>query len=233
MEQINRFVMLARSGRFTLTDLCEQFGISRKTGYKYLARYEAEGLNELRQRSHRPRQFANATDAKVEALDTGGTPRAPHLGAQEALQGVGSKTQRSYGVRLEWRLVSTRDFGSFGSGPMGSESKKGVEKRVRLWGLGSTLFSSPKPCLADAARDSPFDSLHAGYLGVSVRSAIDWLRWFATSTLQQALPSTAPIFRHAPARPPTFPVSLAVPQPTSTTDLLARISVRLSHSICF
>lgn len=68
MEQINRFVMLARSGRFTLTDLCEQFGISRKTGYKYLARYEAEGLNGLRQRSHRPHQFANATDAKVEAL---------------------------------------------------------------------------------------------------------------------------------------------------------------------
>jgi len=38
MEEIIRFVMLAQSGRFTVTDLCEQFGISRKTGYKYLER---------------------------------------------------------------------------------------------------------------------------------------------------------------------------------------------------
>jgi transposase len=68
MEQINRFVMLARSGQFSITELCEQFGISRKTGYKYLARYEAKGLNGLRHRSHRPHQFANVTDAKVEAL---------------------------------------------------------------------------------------------------------------------------------------------------------------------
>jgi len=30
MEQINRFVMLARSGRFTLTELCEQFGRQKK-----------------------------------------------------------------------------------------------------------------------------------------------------------------------------------------------------------
>ena len=44
MEEINRFVILARSGRFTVTDLCEQFGISRKTGYKYLERYVCEGL---------------------------------------------------------------------------------------------------------------------------------------------------------------------------------------------
>ena len=54
MEEIIRFVMLAQSARFPITELCEQFGISRKTGYKYLTRYEAEGLNGLRQRSHRP-----------------------------------------------------------------------------------------------------------------------------------------------------------------------------------
>src|SRR5882724_7101611 len=50
MEEINRFVILARSGRFTVTDLCEQFGISRKTGYKHLERYAGEGLVGLRPR---------------------------------------------------------------------------------------------------------------------------------------------------------------------------------------
>jgi DNA-binding GntR family transcriptional regulator len=43
IEEIIRFVMLARRARFTETDLCEQFGISRKTAYKHLARYEADG----------------------------------------------------------------------------------------------------------------------------------------------------------------------------------------------
>ncbi len=38
MEEIIRFVMLAQTDRFTVTDLCEQFGSSRKTGYKHLER---------------------------------------------------------------------------------------------------------------------------------------------------------------------------------------------------
>jgi hypothetical protein len=38
MEEINRFVVLAQSGRFSVTDLCEQFGITRKTGYKHLGK---------------------------------------------------------------------------------------------------------------------------------------------------------------------------------------------------
>lgn len=68
MEEIIRFVMLARSARFTVTELCEQFGISRKTGYKYLDRYAADGLKGLALRSHRPLQFPQRTAAAVEAL---------------------------------------------------------------------------------------------------------------------------------------------------------------------
>jgi len=45
MEEIIRFVTLAQTDRFTITDLCEQFGISRKTAYKHLERHAAGGLN--------------------------------------------------------------------------------------------------------------------------------------------------------------------------------------------
>ena len=38
MEEIIRFATLAASGRFTMTELCADFGISRKTGYKQLRR---------------------------------------------------------------------------------------------------------------------------------------------------------------------------------------------------
>ena len=68
MEEINRFVILARSGRFTVTELCEQFCISRKTGYKYLERYGAEGLKGLQARSHRPHQFPQRTDGGAEGV---------------------------------------------------------------------------------------------------------------------------------------------------------------------
>jgi len=68
MEEIARFVLLARSDRFTVTELCEQFGISRKTGYKYLERFEAEGMKGLQARSHCPHAFAQRTDTAVEEL---------------------------------------------------------------------------------------------------------------------------------------------------------------------
>lgn len=68
MEEINRFVVLAQSGRLTVTDLCEQFGISRKTAYKHLARYAESGLAGLQPRSHRPHTFPQRTDAAIEAL---------------------------------------------------------------------------------------------------------------------------------------------------------------------
>jgi transposase InsO family protein len=68
MEEILRFVTLANSGRFTVTGLCEQFGISRKTGYKHLERYAANGLNGLQPRSHRPHEFPQRTDDAIEAM---------------------------------------------------------------------------------------------------------------------------------------------------------------------
>ena len=54
MEEVVKFSIQAESGRFTLRQLCLDFGISRKTGYKWLRRYRAEGLRGLRPRSRRP-----------------------------------------------------------------------------------------------------------------------------------------------------------------------------------
>ena len=54
MDEMIRFGMLAQSARFTESEQCEQFGISRKTGYKHLDRYATDGLKGLAVRSHRP-----------------------------------------------------------------------------------------------------------------------------------------------------------------------------------
>jgi transposase-like protein len=44
MEQKQQFVSLAGSGHFTVTELCGQFGISRKTGHKWLLRHAEGGM---------------------------------------------------------------------------------------------------------------------------------------------------------------------------------------------
>jgi transposase len=51
MEESIRFVALARSGRLAVTDLCDQVGISRKTGYRHLERYAELGLAGLQPRT--------------------------------------------------------------------------------------------------------------------------------------------------------------------------------------
>jgi transposase len=68
MTEKERFVMLAQTGRFTITELCSDFGISRKTGHKYLQRYEGEGRAGLQARSRRPKNSPNATAEEVERL---------------------------------------------------------------------------------------------------------------------------------------------------------------------
>jgi transposase InsO family protein len=68
MEEAIRFAVLAQSGRFTVRELCEQFGISRKTGYKHLERYAEGGAKALAPRSSRPHRSPARTDEEVIGL---------------------------------------------------------------------------------------------------------------------------------------------------------------------
>lgn len=60
------FVMLADQDDVNMSALCRRFEISRKTGYKWLGRYRAEGPKGLEERSRRPRSSPNKTPAYVE-----------------------------------------------------------------------------------------------------------------------------------------------------------------------
>lgn len=71
MEQKHRFITLAQSGHFTVTELCEEFGITRKTGHKWLARYAAEGMAGLEERSRAPQGRTGRTTAALEWLIVG------------------------------------------------------------------------------------------------------------------------------------------------------------------
>ena len=52
-------------GLYSMTDLCEQYEISRKTGYKWAERYEAHGRAGLTDQSRRPHHSPRATAPEV------------------------------------------------------------------------------------------------------------------------------------------------------------------------
>jgi hypothetical protein len=49
------FVEDAARGLYAMTELCARYGISRRIGCEWLARYAAEGVAGLADRSHAPR----------------------------------------------------------------------------------------------------------------------------------------------------------------------------------
>jgi len=61
------FVAAVLAGEDSMAWLCRCFGISRKTGYKWLARYRAEGVAGLADRSRAPRHCPHALDAALAA----------------------------------------------------------------------------------------------------------------------------------------------------------------------
>lgn len=66
MELKLKFVSLAGSGRYTVRELCEEFGVSRKTGHKWLKRYEAQGSAGLVEMSRSPKNSPQRTSEVVE-----------------------------------------------------------------------------------------------------------------------------------------------------------------------
>jgi putative transposase len=61
-----RFVRELASGEWTMSELCEHHGISRPTGYKWAARYDADGDEGLKERSRAPRGCPHRTATEIE-----------------------------------------------------------------------------------------------------------------------------------------------------------------------
>ena len=82
MEERLRFVARLLEGE-GMSDVCRDFGISRKTGYKIFNRYKDEGLEALTDRSRRPVRYANQLPDPVEAMIVRLKKEKPHWGARK------------------------------------------------------------------------------------------------------------------------------------------------------
>ena len=82
MDERLRFIARLLEGE-AMTDLCAEFGISRKTGYKIYDRYKESGSEALSDRSRRPWRYANQLPPQIEAQIVGLKRDKPHWGARK------------------------------------------------------------------------------------------------------------------------------------------------------
>ena len=83
MTERLQFIAAHRSGLYEMTELCTRFGISRKTGYKLVARYKDEGIPGLEDRSHAPRHCPHRISPEVEAVLLEGRRAHPTWGPKK------------------------------------------------------------------------------------------------------------------------------------------------------
>ena len=82
MEERLRFVARRLDGE-SMTALCREFGISRKTGYKIFNRYKEHGLEAFTDRSRRPVRYANQLPEQIERMIVRLKRDKPHWGARK------------------------------------------------------------------------------------------------------------------------------------------------------
>ena len=104
MEERLRFASLAESGRFEIGKLCSEFGISRKSGYKWLERYRERGSAGLKDRSRAPLRIPGRTDREIEVLIVSERRRHPTWGPKK----IAVVLERQHGVE---RIPATSTIG--------------------------------------------------------------------------------------------------------------------------
>lgn len=83
MNEKTQFIADYLRDLLTVTELCEHYGISRKTGYKWIDRYLSEGPAGLEERTRRPRTCPHKTPARLERLIIDARQRHPTWGARK------------------------------------------------------------------------------------------------------------------------------------------------------
>lgn len=103
MDQRLQFVHDALSERFNFTELCVRYGVSRRIGYKWLARFEADGTRGLADRSRRPHTSPTAIRPPLAELVCEFRRVHPDWGARKLLRVL----RRRHPEIDDWPAAST------------------------------------------------------------------------------------------------------------------------------
>jgi transposase InsO family protein len=118
------FLAAHQEGGYTMTELCERFGISRKTGYKWLARSHEQGLDGLRERSRAPKHHPNQTAQDLVTLVVQARDKHPTWGAAKLRDWL-----HAHHEELRERLPSASTIGAI----LSREGKIQPRPKRRRW----------------------------------------------------------------------------------------------------
>src|SRR5450759_4474795 len=82
-EERFRLIEAWKEDRRSLAALCRDYGVTRRTGYKWIERYQAEGLDGLRDLPRAPQHHPNAIGRKTEGRVIALRGRYPFWGARK------------------------------------------------------------------------------------------------------------------------------------------------------
>jgi transposase len=102
MDQKTQFVSEYLRDTISFTELCDRYGISRKTGYKWIDRYQAEGPAGLADRSRRPHSSPDETPEPLRLAIIEARRRHPSWGGKNLLKHLRSKDPQA-----DWPSRST------------------------------------------------------------------------------------------------------------------------------
>ena len=105
VEQREHFIADEHLGLYTRTELCARYGISRKTGYKWLDRFDEEGRRGLRDRSHAPQHCPHRIASEIADLLCAARRRHPDWGPSKLLDWLAPR--HSEIADDAWPAVST------------------------------------------------------------------------------------------------------------------------------
>lgn len=91
MDERMHFIVEHQRCELSMALLCDVFGISRKTGYKWVRRYEAEGVHGLSEHSRAPHHHPQALSVDLEALVLAARHAHPTWGPRKLLAWLGAK----------------------------------------------------------------------------------------------------------------------------------------------
>jgi hypothetical protein len=86
MNEPMRFITDRERELYSMVELCERYGVSRKTGYKWVERYEREGLDGLREQSRAPHHCPHRMAADVATAICAARRQHPSWGSAKLLQ---------------------------------------------------------------------------------------------------------------------------------------------------
>ena len=85
MDQRTQFIADHLRDALSITELCELYGVSRKTGYKWIDRYVRHGPGGLEEASRRPRRSPNQTSEEIVSAILDARRRHPRWGGKKLL----------------------------------------------------------------------------------------------------------------------------------------------------